>query len=47
MPLNIVKGDASNELTWTVNDYTEWGNILVNYEGYGIKDTGVPASYFS
>ena len=44
--LNMVKGDKAIESNWLTNDYTVFGDELVNYPQYGIRDTAAMASYF-
>ncbi|RNA11411.1 Mannan endo-1-4-beta-mannosidase, partial [Brachionus plicatilis] len=37
--LNMVPGNAESALTWKQNIYTPWGQALVYYTNFGIKDT--------
>ncbi len=42
-----MKGDAQQKATWTSNDFTEFGNVIVNTQGYGIKASSRKASVFN
>ena len=44
---NKTKGDATNSWYWKQNDYTKWGNDLIYYTEFGIKDSSVKASIFA
>jgi hypothetical protein len=44
--LDIVNSSPSDGRSWTSTTYTSWGNALIYYTGYGIRDTGVKATHF-